>query len=77
MPFVVILGGLVTISVFFFILDVRKIIVNRNIFKLLFQNFVTMSNILAIRIFSILYCNIYLVGIFCRAGQEIVNEVFI
>jgi hypothetical protein len=72
MPFVLILGGLVTISVFFFILDVRKIIVNRKIFKLLFQNFVTMSNILAIRIFSILYETL---GPWCKETIDFINVI--
>jgi hypothetical protein len=35
-----------------------------------------MSNILKIRIFTLLICNIFMITVFCKAGQDIFEEVF-
>ncbi|CAH1379849.1 unnamed protein product, partial [Tenebrio molitor] len=57
-PFILGIGVLLTISLFFFILD----------------NFFSMSNMLKIRIFTLLICNIFMITVFCKAGQDIFEE---
>jgi hypothetical protein len=76
MPLLIFLGGLSTLSIYFFILNVRPdTCINSCLYIYFFQNFLANSDIVKIRVLFILMTNISVSVMFAEIGQGLVDEV--
>jgi hypothetical protein len=75
MPVIFLIGGLCTLTTYFFILNVRRDTCQFLFVHIFFQNFFTSSAILKVRIVFVLLTNISMSLMFAKTGQGIVNEV--
>jgi hypothetical protein len=75
MPVLFLLGGLCTLTIYFFILNVRSDTCQFRFVHFFFQNFVASSTISKVRIVFVLLTNITMSVMFAKTGQGIVNEV--
>jgi hypothetical protein len=76
MPVIFFLGGLSTLTTYFFILNVRRDTWQFQFVHFVFQNFFASTYILKIRIIFILLINISMSVMFAKSGQGIVDEVY-